>query len=159
MSEFERNANRLTIILFVLLTGVSIAGALWLPNPTAIHYNLSGKPDRWGSPATLLILPGVTFVLLSILWAVRNAHPDFMNFPGPRTPENVARQVENTRLLLASMRAFLTGLFLILQLNSVWAKLYNYDQLTPLVLFPLLVGLFALIGIFVRRVYGRTKVI
>jgi uncharacterized membrane protein len=153
MSKFERNANWLTIALFVLLTIVSIAGAIWLPNPTAIHYNLSGKPDRWGSPATLLILPGITFVLLGILWAVPNAHPDFMNFPGPRTPENVTRQVGNTRLLLASMRAFLTGLFLIFQLNSVWAKLYNHDQLTPWVLLPLLAGLFTLIGIFVRRAY------
>lgn len=153
MDAYIRNANRITIFLFVILVLVSIAGAVWLPNPIAIHYNLAGKADRWGNPATLLILPFIVFFVISISWAVEKAHPDFMNFPGPRTPENIARQLGNIRLMNASLRVFLAAMFLILQSQSVWAKLYNQDQLIGWTLPVLLIGLFVLIGVFVRRSY------
>ncbi len=149
----ERTANRLTLALFIALAGISIAGAIWLTGPIPVHYNLSGQPNRWGSPATLLILPFITFFILGIMWASGKAHPDFMNFPGPRTPENVARQVQNMRQMLASLRVFITGLFLILQSQSIWAKFYNQNQLINWTLPLLLVSLFGLIGFFVWRAY------
>lgn len=153
MSTYERNANRLTIVLFIALTLVSVAGAVWLPGPIAIHYNLSGQPNRWGSPATLLILPVIVFIILGIMQATRNAHPDFMNFPGPRTPENVARQLHNTHLMLASMRVFLAFLFLVIQAQSVWAKLYNQNQLIGWTIPVMIALLFLITGYFVRRAY------
>lgn len=153
MSTYERNANRLTIGLFIALAGISIAGTIWLPNPIAIHYNLSGQPNRWGSPATLLILPFIGFFVIGILGAVGKAHPDFMNFPGPRTPENVVRQVQNTRQMLASLRVFITSLFLVLQCQAIWANLYHQDRLIGWTI-PLLIALLLLIvGFFVRRAY------
>ncbi|GAB4021843.1 DUF1648 domain-containing protein [Spirosoma koreense] len=153
MSTYVRNANYLTIGLFVLLTGISIAGAVFLPVPVAIHYNLAGKPDRWGSPASLLILPVIVFFLLGIIWATDRAHPDLMNFPGPRTPENVPRQLRNTRLMNATMRVYLTFMFLIIQSQSIWAKFYNRDQLIGWTLPVFMVSLFLIIGFFVRRAY------
>lgn len=153
MSSYERKANRLASIPFVALTLVSVAGAIWLPESIPIHYNLRGQPNRWGSPATLLILPVIVFILLSILSATRNAHPDFMNFPGPRTPENVARQRHNTHLMLASMRAFLAFFFLVIQGQSIWAKLYNRDQLSSWTLPCLITMLFVITGYFVWRAY------
>ncbi|MBD2751609.1 hypothetical protein IC230_01800 [Spirosoma sp. BT704] len=118
-----------------------------------MHYNLAGKPNRWGSPATLLILPFIVFFVISISWAAEKAHPDFMNFPGPRTPENVSRQLGNIRLMGSTIRVFLTGMFLIIQSQSIWAKYYNHDQLIGWTLPVLLFFLFLLIGFFVRRSY------
>ena len=153
MNPYQRNANYLTIGLFIILTGVSVAGAIWLPSPIATHYNIAGKPDRWGSPATLLILPAIVFFILGILGAADKIHPNLMNFPGPRTPANVIRQVHNIRQMSASLRVFIVAMFLLIQGQSIWAKLYNHNQLAgwtiPLVaILPLL-----LVGFFVRRAY------
>lgn len=153
MSNYERNANRLTIFLFACLVLLSVAGAIWLPNPVAIHYNLSGKPDRWGSPTTLLIIPGLVFFLLGLLWATEKIHPDLMNFPGPRTPENVARQLHNIRQMSASVRVFFTVMFLLIQGQLVWAKLYNHNQLVGWTIPFLIVAPLLLVGFFIRRAY------
>ena len=153
MSRYERNANRLTIVLFICLVLLAVAGAIWLPNPIAVHYNLAGKPDGWGSPATLLILPGIVFFLLGILWATEKAHPDFMNFPGPRTPENVSRQLYNIRQMTASMRVFFTAMFLLIQGQLIWAKLYNHDRLVGWTIPIFVITPLLLIGFFVRRAY------
>ena len=153
MSSYERYTNRLTSILFVALVGVSIAGAVLLPSPVPVHYNFSGQPNRWGSSATLLILPVIVFFLLAILQATRNAHPDFMNFPGPRTPENVARQLHNVHQLLASMRLFFAFLFLVIQAQSIWAKLYHQNQLIGWTIPAMIIVLFLITGYFVWRAY------
>ncbi|WP_020594696.1 DUF1648 domain-containing protein [Spirosoma panaciterrae] len=153
MATYERLTNWLTILLLILLTMFSIAGALWLPNPIAIHYNLHGQPDRWGSPATLLILPVIAFLVIGILWASQKIHPDFMNFPGPRTPENIARQLGNIRLMTASMRLFVASLFLVIQGQSIWAKFYNQDQLIGWTI-PSMIGLLTVVvSFFVWRAY------
>ncbi|WP_461088988.1 DUF1648 domain-containing protein [Spirosoma gilvum] len=68
MTTYERMTNWLTIVLLTLLTTLSIAGAMWLPSPIAIHYNLHGQPDRWGSPATLLIIPLIALFVTGLLW-------------------------------------------------------------------------------------------
>ncbi len=153
MDSYIRNANRLTIFLYVVLLLISAAGAIWLPDSVAIHYKLGGKPDRWGSPASLLVLPFIVFFLLGIIWATDKAHPDFMNFPGPRTPGNVARQLRNTHLMSATVRPFLTLFFVVIQGQSIWAKFYNQDRLIGWSIPVMLVLLFLLIGFFVRRSY------
>ncbi|UFH54259.1 DUF1648 domain-containing protein [Spirosoma sp. KNUC1025] len=153
MSSYERNANRLTVILLVGLTLLSLAGAIWLPTPIAIHYNLSGQPDRWGNPATLLILPLVAFFIAGITWASEKLPPDFMNFPGPRTAENVARQLSNIHLMTASIRPLMVALFLLIQAESIWAKFYNHDRLVSWTIPVMATFITVVIGYFVWRAY------
>ncbi|MBN8823287.1 MULTISPECIES: DUF1648 domain-containing protein [unclassified Spirosoma] len=153
MTTYERTANWLTILLLTLLTVLSIVGAVWLPSPIAIHYNLQGQPDRWGSPATLLILPVIAVFTTSLLWVSQKIHPDFMNFPGPRTSENVARQLGNIRLMTASLRLFVVSLFLLIQGQSIWAKFYNHDQLSGWTIPCMISFVFVLVGFFVWRAY------
>ena len=153
MSTYERIANWLAIGLFSLLLMLSVVGAVTLPDPVPIHYNLAGQIDRWGSPATLLILPFVGLIVLVILFAAAKVHPDFMNFPGPRTPENVTRQLRNTRLMLASLRVFIMALFLSLQTQTVWGMRNPQNRSIGWWLAVLLIPLFLLIGFFVWRSY------
>ncbi|GAB4027508.1 hypothetical protein [Spirosoma gilvum] len=80
-------------------------------------------------------------------------HPDFMNFPGPRTAENVGRQLGNIRLMTASMRLFVASLFLLIHAQSIWAKFYNHDHLIGWTI-PSIVGLMlVVVGFFVWRAY------
>ncbi|GAB3985467.1 hypothetical protein GCM10028807_00780 [Spirosoma daeguense] len=153
MSNYERNANRLTNALFVILIALSVGGAIWLPSPIPIHYNMAGQADRWGSPATLLVLPVIAFFTLGILYATRKVHPDFMNFPGPRTPENVARQLQNAYQMMATLRVFIVCLFLSIQVQTIWAKLHNQNQLLGWTIPILTATPLLLAGFFIWRAY------
>lgn len=138
MSTYERNANRLTVVLFTALTLVSVAGAIWLPGSTPIHYNFRGQPDRWGSSTTLLILPLLCGCLIGLLWAIVRYTPTrLMNIPGPRTPENLARQRQNFDQLFATFQVLITGLFLGIAGQSCWISMHQQKQaiMWPSILF------------------------
>jgi hypothetical protein len=44
------------LLLFVLWTGSALA-LMQLPASVAVHYNLQGRPDRYGSPLVMLLMP------------------------------------------------------------------------------------------------------
>ncbi|GAB3758185.1 DUF1648 domain-containing protein [Spirosoma pomorum] len=153
MSKFERNAGRLTIFLLIALTIEAVAGVIWLPDRIPVHYNFRGEVDRYGSPATLLILPGIGLFIAFIMRLPRRMPVEMMNFPGPRTPENIARQVENGTLLLASLRPLIISMFLVIQTQSIWKVASGQTLLIRWLLPALIVSMFLVIGFFLRRAY------
>ena len=68
--------------------------ALWgphrLPARIAIHFDLAGNPNGWGSPGSLAILPLVTLGLY-LLVTVLSGVPDLFNYPVEVTDENRER--------------------------------------------------------------------
>jgi uncharacterized membrane protein len=153
MSTFERNSHRLTIFLLIALTIEAIAGVIWLPDRIPVHYTIRGEVDQYGSPATLLILPGVGLFIAFIIRLPRSIPVEMMNFPGPRTPENIARQLENGNLLMASLRPLLIGILLVILTQSIWTIAYGKTKLIGWLLPVLLVIMFLVIGFFLRRAY------
>ncbi|GAB3895738.1 DUF1648 domain-containing protein [Spirosoma agri] len=131
MSSYERKANRLTIFLLVVVVLLSIGGTVWLPGPIPIHFNGKGEANRWGSPATLLVLAFVCSCVVGLFWLIRRIPTEQMNFPGPRTPENVAQQRQNIDELLATNRVIITGLFLGVISQIMWASIYKQKQIIP----------------------------
>jgi uncharacterized membrane protein len=153
MSPFERNSHQLTIFLLIALTLEAIAGVIWLPDRIPVHYNFQGEVDRYGSPATLLILPGVGLFIAFIMRLPRSIPVEMMNFPGPRTPENIARQLENGNLLMASLRPLIITMFLVIQTQSIWSVAFGKTYLIRWLLPVLLTIMFLMIGFFLRRAY------
>lgn len=131
-SSYERIANRLTIFLFLLLVGLSVTAAFWLPDPIPTHFNGNGQADRWSSPTMLLQLPLIGGCMIGLFWAIRHYTPtSLMNIPGPRTPENLARQRQNFDQLMATMQVLITGLFLGITSQIIWVSTHHSKQIVP----------------------------
>lgn len=153
VTAYETYLNYLTIALVVGLIALTGYGLFTLPDRIPVHFNMSGKPDRWGGPENLLILLFLSFFIIGLLWVIRTLPPEFMNFPGLRTPDNVARQMQNTWQLLATMRAVIALLFL--GLMGQWINTATADEprrmlWLPLVFVALLLGS---VAVFVVRAY------
>lgn len=52
--------NLASLVLMALLLGVRLGS---LPNPTVLHLDAAGNPDRWGPPSVLWRLPLMAFFL------------------------------------------------------------------------------------------------
>ena len=153
-TRYETRLNYVTIALFAGLVMLTVYGVLTLPNRIPVHFNLSGEADRWGSSTSLLILPFLCLFMEAILWATRWAPPELMNFPGPRTPDNVARQMLNIMHMLATIRAFMASLFVVVTGQWVWAAISAEPHLTTTWLILFFIGtLLISTGVFVIRAY------
>ena len=62
--------------------GFAIVLTSWktMPSRIAIHYNLAGQPNGYGSPQTLLLLPAVAGTMWLLFAVVRRA-PSLYNLP------------------------------------------------------------------------------
>ncbi|UHG92184.1 DUF1648 domain-containing protein [Spirosoma oryzicola] len=149
MTSYERNANRLTVFLLVLLAGLAVFGVIRLSGPIPIHFNGKGEANRWGSPSTLLVLAFVGGSVVALLWLIRSTPTELMNFPGPRTPTNIAQQRQNFDQLLATVRVIVAGLFLAIISQIIWVSSYHLNRVSlwPSFLFISLIFLSVLVSL------------
>jgi len=152
-TRYETRLNYITVALLAGLVVLTTYGIFTLPDRIAVHFNVSGEPDRWGSPTTLLIPPFLCLLIEGVLWAVRRVPPELMNFPGLRTPDNVARQVLNVQHLLATLRALIAALFLGLVGQWIWVAAHHQPRLGVWIPFAFVGLLLISTGIFLIRAY------
>lgn len=83
--------NRITEVFTFLCWGLSwlfpLLNYAHLPEKIAIHYNLAGQADGWGSRETVWILPAIAS-LLYIALSVLQRFPRVYNYPVRITEEN-----------------------------------------------------------------------
>ncbi len=60
-------ANVAGVLLMALLLGVRLGS---MPNPSVLHLDAAGNPDRWGSPGVLWRLPLMAFFLTVMFLAI-----------------------------------------------------------------------------------------
>ena len=51
-------------------TAQALFGANPLPAQIPVHFDLAGRPDRWGTPQTLWLIPLMTAVIYSLMTLV-----------------------------------------------------------------------------------------
>lgn len=75
-----------------LLAQFLIIFAAWpeIPDQVPQHFDASGQADAWGSKATLLLLPGVNFVVF-VMMTVVSRFPHISSVPVEITPLNAQR--------------------------------------------------------------------
>jgi uncharacterized membrane protein len=155
--RYEVCLNYLTVCLLIGLIMLTVYGLVTLPERIPVHFGLNGQADRWGSPIHLLIVAGVCLFVEWLLWVTRRLSPEFMNFPGPRTPENVARQVQNIGYLFATIRPLIALLFLSLVANWIWVASSGGGISMLWVILPLVSFLLVITGVFLVRAYRLAK--
>lgn len=152
-TQYETRLNHVTVALLASLVIGIVYGVLTLPDRIPVHFNLSGEADRWGSPTTLLLLLFLCLLIEGLLWAIRRTPTELMNIPGPRTPGNVARQVQNFHQLLATLRVLIAALFLGLVGQLIWTAANAPSWLTPWASFAFVGLLLITTGVFIVRAY------
>ena len=101
------------MIVQIIISYPSLAQSI----PT--HFGAGGNPDAWGDKSSLLIIPVVT-IFLYVGLTVLNKYPHVFNYPVPITAQNATRQYQYAKSLLSTIKFTTSGLFLYIQLQTVY---------------------------------------
>lgn len=82
-----------------------------LPNQLPIHYDFSGKPDKYSSKSAFWILPMIA-VFLYILLTIVTKFPHLFNYPYEITKGNAERQYKNSILMVRLIKTIIVFQFL-----------------------------------------------
>jgi len=124
-----------TICLGVLATLAGITwsalhGAAALPQRIPTHFDASGQPNGWGSPAALWLLPGIGWALYLLITLV-SMFPAAFNFPVRVSAANRAQLEALTQRMLAWVKLELACLFLYIQFSILESVRQGQSRLNP----------------------------
>lgn len=134
----------------MLVTTVGYYGQLPANVPT--HFDASGTPDKYGSKATSLLLPGVAALLFAILTVITRFKKSF-NYPVPLTAENTARQQANAVLMIRFLKAVIMIQFAYITIVSMLTAMSLRTGLGQYFLPIILVVTLGSVGFFIYRGY------
>jgi uncharacterized membrane protein len=121
------------LVLMMWSTWEAMAGPHALPDRIATHFDAAGRPNGWGSPAMLLLLP-VVAVALYVAMTVVARFPSAFNYPVRVTAENRGRLEQTTLYMIAWLKTELACLFAYLQWFIIQAARTGQGRLNPLLM-------------------------
>jgi uncharacterized membrane protein len=140
-------AGGVLISAFVVFAAVVVPR---LPAAVPVHFGADGRPDAWGAPSSLLLLPALGVVLYLGL-SVLQRYPQIYNYPTIVTRENAAALYRTGRQFVLGAKLFVTVTFAIIFYGSVSLALGGPEVLGPWFLPTVLMSLAALLSVFVAR--------
>ena len=147
------------IALFLLLflwtvTITAVSGPRPLPRRIPTHFNLTGQPDGWGTPAMLYMLPAIGTVIYLLMTIVAR-FPAAFNFPVHAAPRT-RTQLEGIALnMIAWLKTEVLCLLAWIQYGTIRIVREGQGRLSPLCVPLLLMAVFATIAgsiVLMRRV-------
>jgi len=142
----RRSANAIGLLALVTLfwmTQRALSGPDRLTGPVPTHFDFAGRPNAWGSPAMLWLLPVIALAMFALLSVVGRLPMRLINLPVAVTDENLPRIRSLLGDLLAALWAELACTFLLIQWAAIRAARYP-QRLLPGWLLPLTVGVILL---------------
>lgn len=144
----RKNLEAISLVALALLcwiTGRALYGPQPLPGKIAIHFDLAGHPNGWGSPSTLLLLPGVAIALYLLLTLVSRL-PSAFNYPVRVTAENRPRLQALSLSMIAWLKMEMICLFAWIQWTIVESAQQNRLTMAPTDVPLFILAIFATIG-------------
>jgi uncharacterized membrane protein len=129
----------------VWMTWDALQGVNRLPDSVPIHFDASGTPNAWGSPAGMLLLP-VLAAALYLVMSIVVRFPDAFHYPVRVTAQNIARLQAVTLNMVAWLKMELICLFAVLQWAFIQAARSSNGHLFPLILPVFIVVIFGTVG-------------
>jgi len=117
-TPLERPLLLLAAAGVLVCAGYALAAWNGLPATIPIHFGADGRPDGWGSRATLLMMPGWALFMFALL-TLAGRRPASYNYPWPLTAANARRQAQLARELLAWLRAALAWMFAVIEVRVI----------------------------------------
>ncbi len=116
-----------------------------LPAQIPTHFDLAGKPNAWGSPATLIFFPAMA-ITIYLLFTVVTRFPSAFNYPVRVTPQNRARLESLALGMIAWLKVEIVLLFAVIQWGIIQAARHPSPNLPATWMPIMLVAVFATIG-------------
>ena len=129
------------LILLALAIPFAAIAIFWsdFPDPMPVHYNIEGKPDRFGSkPFGLFLLPVLNLGLYFLLLFIPRVDPKKINF---------AKFAASYFIIRVLTHAFMTFIFLLVAAASL-----GYHFNFPLIVMYAVVILFLILGNYMRTI-------
>jgi uncharacterized membrane protein len=127
------------------MTWSALSGPNPLPARVPTHFDISGTPNAWGSPQTLLLLPIVgtgVYLLITILASI----PAAFHYSFRVEQENLAVVQDMTRTMISWIKVEMVCLFAYLQWSILQAVRDGHGLISPLMVPAFLIVVFATVG-------------
>ncbi len=138
---FDIVLEGLAALFVIWMIVILIADYPSIPERVPTHFNAAGRPDDWGSKASMLILPVVSIVLYAGL-TVLNRYPYIFIYPFEITEKNAGKHYRLAKTMVTFLKMTLTGSFLFIQLKSMEVASGMSGGLGSAFIFILLAGTF-----------------
>jgi hypothetical protein len=138
-------------------TAHAIFGSNALPAQIPVHFDVAGRPDRWGTAQMLWMTPVMTAVIYGLMTLVAR-YPSAFNFPMRIKPATRPRLEAITLNLMSWLKAEVMGLFFWIQFQAIQYARRGRGELSPGFLPLVLIAIFGTIAwhLTVMRRAGRT---
>lgn len=130
MRAFLQYAALAALLALWAITAYGVMGPHPLPARIPTHFDLAGKPDGWGQPAMLWLLPNLATVVVGLMWLVAR-HPRAFNYPVRVTPATRPRLEAITLSMIGWLRLEVAALFLAIQSAIIHSARAGQNRLSP----------------------------
>lgn len=141
-------ASVMMLALLYWITYAALNGAEPLPLRIPTHFDISGRPNAWGSPQMLWLLPLIgtgLYLLMTTLGSIRFRS---YNLPVRVTEANLPFIQNQTAIMVAWIKFEVLGLFTWIQSSIIQGARAGEFHLEPIMIPGFLIVIFATIGWF-----------
>jgi hypothetical protein len=136
----------LVLGLNTAITVLALFGADQLPERIPVHFDAMGRPNAWGSPAMVLVLPATTLIIY-LLFTVVTSFPGAFKYPVKVTSLNRRRLHDLALDLMAWLKAEIVSLLTWMQWVTI-AVARNPERHLPAMTVAALVVVFATVTFY-----------
>lgn len=119
-----------------------------LPDRVPTHFDITGRPNAWGSPGILWILPVVGFGLYLLMTALASIQFRTFNLPVRVTEVNLPFIQQKTREMVALIKMEILCLFVYIQSGIIQGARVGAFRLSPAIVPVFMAVIFATLGIY-----------
>ncbi|WP_420580424.1 DUF1648 domain-containing protein [Reichenbachiella sp.] len=152
LSSFDVLMELMGGVLIILLVAYPLYRYAELPEVIPMHFDATGKPDRFGSKCSIWILPMVGFVVYVGLM-ILNRFPHLFNYPTEITNHNAERQYKLAATLVRTINFSTALIFYYITYQSVQSALVGQDGLGRMFLPLVILGTICPIAWYLIKVY------
>jgi len=130
------------------ITYWALNGPERLPDRIPTHFDITGRPNAWGSPGILWILPVVGFGLYLLMTALASIQFRTFNLPVRVTEINLPFIQQKTREMVALIKTEILCLFVYIQSGIINGARVGAFRLSPAIVPVFMVAIFTTLGIY-----------
>jgi hypothetical protein len=118
MRKYLEAISLTALALLLWITWAALYGPHALSGPIPTHFDIAGRPNAYGPPQMLLVLPAVALVLYLLITVV-SRNPAAFNYPVRVTPKNRQRLQELALNMIGFLKAETVILFALIQYQTI----------------------------------------
>ena len=142
----------LMLVILYWITYAALNGQARLPLRIPTHFDISGRPNAWGSPAVLWLLPLIGTGLYLLLTALARIQFRRYSLPVRVTEANLPFIREKTGEMVAWIKLEVLVLFTYIQWSIIQGARAGEFHPEPLMIPVFLVVIFATVGWFLSAI-------